>query len=391
MTYYVSPNGDDSASGTESDPWRTLVRADGAASPGDMIVLHDGEYAYSSAQRLKTNSVTVRGASGASPTVSFGGTEPGGWGFDDDGAIRVQANDVIVEGIEVRDSPYYGILLGSDADGSTVRNCSTHHNHLVGIGSYQASNLTVENCVSYANNGSTSDGGDSDGIQLRGAEGGTIRGCVSYGNADDGYDLWESKNVLVEKCKSYDNGRAGGDGNGFKMGGGDASGNNTVQRSVAWRNDNIGFTYNAATESVYFYNNTSWNNDQGYWAEDGCVLKNNISYRDGRIRTTANTVEKANTWNLGIDDPGFVSTDPERENFLRPAPDSPAVDAGVDVGLPYSSEAPDLGWAEAAGDSGGPILKYHDGSDWVTAELKYHDGSGFAPASVKLPSRRDTP
>ena len=57
--------------------------------------------------------------------------------------------------------------------------------------------------------------------------------------------------------------------------------------------------------------------------------------------------DEFNTWNLGLSltDADFQSMDPLnlQTTFLRPTPTCPAVDAGTDVGLPYSGTAPDLG------------------------------------------------
>lgn len=374
--YYVAPEGDDSASGSSSAPWFSIQTAGSNVSAGDTIVVRDGRYDYGSAQRLSgsdgttDNPITLRAADEASPVFSFDGPEPGGWGAGDDGGVKVNAANWTLEGLEIEDSPYYGLQLNSGANGATVRNCVVHDSHLVGIGSYGADDLTITDCRSYDNTGSTSDGGDSDGIQLSRTNGAVVRNCTSARNSDDGYDFWESTNVLVDQCRAEDNGSSGGDGNGFKMGGGDRSGNNVVRRSVAWNNDSIGFTYNAATEPVEFYNNTSWENGQGYYAEGGSVLKNNLSDSDGTVKYTANTTEEANSWNLNITDPAFVSTDPSSGDFLRPARDSPCVDAGVDVGLAFTGEGPDVGYLEAAASqddstsSGGPALLYHDGSGW---------------------------
>ncbi len=42
--YFVSPDGDDSASGSESLPWKTIDKANAAARPGDIVTFLPGEY-----------------------------------------------------------------------------------------------------------------------------------------------------------------------------------------------------------------------------------------------------------------------------------------------------------------------------------------------------------
>src|SRR5690606_34524390 len=41
-----------------------------------------------------------------------------------------------------------------------------------------------------------------------------------------------------------------------------------------------------------------------------------------------------------------VNADPLLDDEFRPVADSPLVDAGVDVGLPFAGEGPDIGWHE---------------------------------------------
>ncbi|MGQ0505827.1 MAG: right-handed parallel beta-helix repeat-containing protein [Myxococcaceae bacterium] len=78
-TYHVSPNGQDSAAGSEAAPFATLQRALRAAQPGDGVLVHTGRYA----ERLAVNAsvaagmaeapITVRAAPGEDP-VLVGGT-----------------------------------------------------------------------------------------------------------------------------------------------------------------------------------------------------------------------------------------------------------------------------------------------------------------------------
>ena len=71
------------------------------------------------------------------------------------------------------------------------------------------------------------------------------------------------------------------------------------------------------------------------------VLRNNLSYAAPAGMWGA--THSYNSWNLGVDEPRFVSTDPSSPDFLRLASGSPAIGAGTDVGLPYAGAAPDLG------------------------------------------------
>lgn len=97
------------------------------------------------------------------------------------------------------------------------------------------------------------------------------------------------------------------------------------------------------------------------------VLKNNLSYKPygfgkdtAYIDTTQNTLEN-NSFNLPITltDADFVSLDqslltaPRKPDgslpdidFMRPAPGSVIKDAGIDIGFPFSGNAPDLGAIE---------------------------------------------
>jgi hypothetical protein len=44
MTRYVSPNGDDANTGTESQPFRTIQKAANVVNPGDTVIVEDGVY-----------------------------------------------------------------------------------------------------------------------------------------------------------------------------------------------------------------------------------------------------------------------------------------------------------------------------------------------------------
>ncbi|HSD90095.1 MAG TPA: DUF1565 domain-containing protein, partial [Kofleriaceae bacterium] len=43
-TWHVSPTGNDAASGSSTDPWKTIQRASNTAAAGDTVLVHAGTY-----------------------------------------------------------------------------------------------------------------------------------------------------------------------------------------------------------------------------------------------------------------------------------------------------------------------------------------------------------
>jgi hypothetical protein len=83
------------------------------------------------------------------------------------------------------------------------------------------------------------------------------------------------------------------------------------------------------------------------------VLINNISYQ-GSVLTNAAATETTNSWNVGITNPLFASLAEGSANFLRLAANSPAIDRGTDVGLPFNGTRPDLGAYETSATAPSP-------------------------------------
>jgi hypothetical protein len=71
-------------------------------------------------------------------------------------------------------------------------------------------------------------------------------------------------------------------------------------------------------------------------------------------------------------------------DFLRLAPGSHLIDAGVDVGLPYNGVAPDLGWLETA--AAVPVLFGDYNDDHVVDAADYSVWRNNLDASVDLPN-----
>ncbi len=400
-TYFVAPDGSDGNAGTKADPLGSIEAAADRVGPGDTIYLRGGTYDRSSNVSLngsdgtESDPILLAGYRDERPVIRFDGPDSGGWSAYDAGGLSLNVAYWKIRNLTVENSPYMGIVAdGSSNHHNTFADLEVRNCYLVGFALYNgAHDNLVTNVTAHGNVGNA---GDADGIQFSDTARNTLRNSVSYENSDDGVDLWESVDCRIENCAAFGNGLNGGNGNGFKLGGsngGATSGGHVVHHCRAYDNSYNGFNNNGANETVEVFNCTSYDNGgKGYVAWDNGsdathVYRNCIAYRnaDGAVDTGSEDEETRNTWNLDIGDPQFRSTDPDADGFLRPATDSPVVDAGIDVGLDYAGEAPDLGAFEArSGSSGpsGPAVRYHDGSGWRDATLKYHDGSGFVEAKV---------
>ena len=363
--YYVAPNGDDSNPGTKDQPFATLPRAfDEDLGPGDVVNLEQGTY-------FKGDDVIrIEDVSGDpnNPIIVNGNNAT--LQFDADGLVYSGVKILNCENIELRNIRVTGSgKMGIEArygKGLTFRNIESDNNFLDGLYLNNCGGCLVERCELHHNQDLTQDGEDADGLLLLGSkERNVMRRVSMHHNSDDGVDCYTAENQLFDRCISYANGAGdAGDGNGFKLGiAAGPSGGHLVHNCVAYDNRSEGFVWNLASIPIEVYNCTAYNNDSdGFvFSEGEHYLKNNIAFgNDDRAkRLNSQVVHENNTWNLGIADPGFMSTDPSSGDFLRLTADSPCIDAGTDVGLDYQGSAPDLGaYGYSGGDDDGTALPH---------------------------------
>ncbi|MEJ2359329.1 MAG: right-handed parallel beta-helix repeat-containing protein [Deinococcales bacterium] len=347
-TLYVDPSaGSDSNSGrSASQAFKTVQHAADVVQPGDVVYLRGGVYPIQ--ERF------TRSGTSSAPIVWT--SYPGEWAIFDgsDQSRGVSTERVWVDGaswnvfmnFEVRNSPQDGIYVRNSND-NIFSNIWTHGNNYCGIANVQSSRNRYEYIVAYDNfdqvNPSGRIGDDADGIGLNSGDSNVIYHSLVFNNSDDGVDTWQSTHTLVDHVISHDNGRGPyGNGNGIKAGGGNATVNTVVRDSIAFDNRGAGFTDNSGL-IIHFYNDTSFNN--GTYAFMGgatTVFRNDLAFQGGPVGLWGSDSAN-NSWDLGISDPKFVSTDPASPDFLSLQSGSPAIGAGTDVGLPYSGSAPDLG------------------------------------------------
>lgn len=365
---FVAPDGAPGGAGTRGEPLASLSTALDRAGPGTTVLLRDGTFRPTRTLGARglagtpAEPVAVDAVPGANPVFDFGAASVGGLRFSD-------CRHLVLCGFGVRDAPSRGLFVEDGSSDVLVEDVSVRgtggDSNAGGSGVFvlASTDVTLRRVDSQNNYDPSSGGGNADGIDVERSPGTLLEGCVARGNSDDGIDLWQTTETTLRDCWAFDNGfdpngNEAGDGDGFKLGGGTDSGDNRVERCVAFDNLARGFDDNGATRPVTLYNCTSWRNPVSFRlgctipdGGDNCPahrLRNNL-HADGRV-VLARSVDAAfNSWDYGFGSPGFAGTDRSDPAFLHLAADSPAVDAGVDVGLPYRGMAPDLGAFEFRG------------------------------------------
>lgn len=136
-TYYLSPNGNDnSGNGSKSAPWRSVTKANSTISPGDTVILLDGNYpAY---QTISKNNTTWK-AENKHKAIIDGGFGPGllngewknivsAWDSKCKNIgmwsplVAVSADNVEVDGLFLRNSCGRGVLVAENVNYSKFLN-----------------------------------------------------------------------------------------------------------------------------------------------------------------------------------------------------------------------------------------------------------------------------
>jgi hypothetical protein len=349
----------------EGDPPQEIINT---AEPGDVIEVEDGVYEFS--DRLETEvggnadaPIEIRPVEGASPVFEWTGTNP----INDNSGWQIRRPYWIVRGLELRGSTWQTIQIDGSGHDIVFEGLDVHDGNTWGVMNKGGDNVVYRNCDSYNHFDPQNDGENSDGFGMTGpAENGVIEGCRSWNNGDDGFDVWISRNHEIRHCWAVNNGRGdSGNGNGFKLGGGPAQGGgHRVKRCVAFGNRRRGFNWNTAKRTIELVHCTAYDNGDNYhFVEGDHLLLNNISYK-GTDNIGEDIRSSSNTWDTGITNPKFASTNPEDKNFLLLSGSSPAVDAGSPTeGVSVSDGEPDLGAFEHGQERWGPLPPSGQGGD----------------------------
>jgi hypothetical protein len=310
-TYYVSPSGSDSASGTStSAPWKTVNRVNNQKlKAGDKILFKGGSsfsgslYVPSAEGGNSSNPVVFSTYGSGRATINSGskagidiaqtagiaisnmnfvgstsGSAPGiylhvDWGNKDVSYFHVN-------NVEVRNYGREGILIKTSGGGSSlsavkIEDASLHDNKYGGLkatgSSHNANkNWVIQHVTAYNNNGSGSTSSvTGSGIFVADAENVTIQRSVAHNNGSAGaapVGIWVagSNRVTIQYCESYNNNtKTGTDGGGFDFDW-DVS-NSVAQYNYSHGNAGPGYIMAAGTHM-----------------NSGNVLRYNVSENDGR-------------------------------------------------------------------------------------------------------------
>jgi hypothetical protein len=390
LTIYVSPTGSDTNSGTVGQPFKSVSKGLTVIGSNGTVVLRGGVYLLGSSKLSlsktgqPSNPIKLWAYAGETPILDCTGNTSDG--------ISISGSYYHLKGFEVRNAGHNGINISGN--NNIVENCSVLDNqntglHLTvsGTGVGPSNNLIL-NCDAYRNYDPPA-GGNADGFSAKWAIGpnNVFRGCRAFNNSDDGWDLWMGTSpVLIENCYAFRNGvdswhsgQFKGNGNGFKLGGNYVSTPHVVRNCVSFDNagdGGRGFDENNNTAGQTLYNCTAFRNlGDNYHFKNTVdsgqthVIKNCVSHNGGVAISSG--IQVKDSWQgFTVTDADFLSLDtsmmtvPRNPDgslpasiFLHLAPGSSMIDAGENVGLPFSGKAPDLGAFEAGTVTGIQIGK----------------------------------
>ncbi|KAF2689027.1 polysaccharide lyase family 9 protein [Lentithecium fluviatile CBS 122367] len=288
---YVSPSGSDTAAGTLTAPLKSIQSAVNKAVAGDTIFLRGGTYSPTTNIQVKNKSgtssarITLTNYQSEVPVIdgealpSTPAPVGGSVASADRGILHVEGSSYwTFKGLELKNGPYGVYAVNSN--NNVFDRLVTHDNYETG---FQLQGTSANNQIlyldSYMNRDPRKNGESADGIGIKEGTGtgNIVKGARLWNNVDDGLDLWEFKSkITIVDTISWGNGfnRWGftdfaGDGNGFKLGGGDAAdigaADHNVTNCIAFGNAAKGFTDNSQPGNFVLLRNTAWNNpDVGF-------------------------------------------------------------------------------------------------------------------------------
>lgn len=386
--HYVATNGNDANDGAARSPWATISNAMRKVQPGDTIFVRGGTYAEGEIWIQRNYGmggkngkyVTIAAYPGEQPVFTNGSR-----------GMIVDASYVRVIGLEFQNGKS---MYNVDWSGPTDH-VEFIGNRFSGVFGYEAIGITGDHNLVEGNvinlSGNTT-GTLGHGIYATRGQYTVIRGNVISGATGFGihlYDEWRSgdapgsirqiKNFIIENNFVSASRQRSGIIVGAGADGGPAQIDSVIVRyNVVFNNPMYGILIGGWSEvkNIQIYHNTVYGNGSNgiqilYRQAKNLTIKNNIiavkngaRHIDNAPNAPGVVVERnlyhpaAISLNNARDskplagDPLFV--DPAKNDF-RLLKDSPAIDAGVHLGMSFKGAAPDLGAFESDGTGAAAI------------------------------------
>ncbi len=377
--YFVSPTGNDAHPGTRDQPFATITKAHSVLAIGDTIYVRGGTYTLTTTIVLsKSGNVNARyylmAYADERVLLDFSSMAVS----SNNRGIRLSGSYWHIVGLNVKGAGDNGMFISGSHN--IVERSAFFENRDTGlqIGS-GGSNNRIINCDAYYN---VDPGhGDADGFaaKLDVGTGNVFSGCRAWQNSDDGFDGYlrgaDNVTTLLENCWSFMNGYladgrpSNGNGNGFKLGGGDNGNSDSLKHNITLTNclafDNRvkGFDQNNNRGSMTLYNTTAYRNGSNYSLSGPIAFGRTLTIVNAAVLGSSGpianfAIQQTNSWmpqfTVTVED--FVSLDttgvrgPRKADgslpdlpFMKLAQGSDLIDAGTNVGLPFIGSAPDLG------------------------------------------------
>ena len=349
------------------------------SQPGDTIFVRGGVYILSATITINKNGTEnnrhyMIAYQNEKPVLDFS-SQP--YGSSQRGINFMEATGILKE-LKLYGAGDNGMFIRGSHN--IIEFCAFYENRDTGLQlGNGASNNNIINCDSYFNADPGQGNADGFAAKLDVGTGNYFYGCRAWQNSDDGWDGYlrgaDNITTVVENSWCFMNGYlkdgsvSTGNGNGYKMGGGDNTNSAnlandfTIIKSLAFDNRVKGYDQNNNRGSMTLYNCTAYRNGinysiSGFINAGEVATVTNCAVLGNTGSLASHVVQLTNSWlpPFTVTNADFVSIDttgvraPRNADgslpdiaFMHLAEGSDLIDSGTDLGLPYSGSAPDLG------------------------------------------------